>query len=81
MSKVTPELRERVRQLYKPPFRYESGYIFDANGQMVSDDRGPEGSVQRIRGWGRISYMENAAELQDAVGEVIAEILTKEWSA
>lgn len=74
-------LREAAMALYTPPFRYEHGYIFDSQRHMVADNGpidGPsvEGAVaSRVRGWGRIGYMPNAAELQDEVGQMMAEAL------
>ncbi len=73
------DLRERAIALYEPPFRFECGYIFDANGQMVADQGGAEGYALRIRGWGRIGYMENAEALQDDVGQFIAGLLSMHW--
>ena len=71
---MSDELRKRALALYKPPFSYHCGYIHDGEGNMVSD--APAGAiVTRVRGWGRISYLENAEELQDTVGEMIAEAL------
>jgi len=66
--------------LYRPPFRFEHGYILDADGHMMSDNEG-EGQdvIQRVRGWGRIGSMDDAEALQDAVGEVIAQALTEYW--
>ena len=70
------EIKERARKLYKPPFRHEHGYIFDADHSMVADE-----CVHAlcVRGWGRLSYMTEPERLQDAVGELIAEALTKFW--
>jgi len=72
-------LREAAIALYKPPFRFDSGYIFDAENQMVADQH--ETSICRVRGWGRIGYMGNAEALQNKVGELIAEALTNLWNA
>ncbi len=63
--------------LYRGPFRFERGYIFDAEGHMVADES--VGILCRVRGWGRISHMENPEALQDAVGEHIAKALTVYW--
>ena len=41
-------------ELYKPPFTYRHGYIFDADGNMVGDQAG-DSAATRVRGWGRIS--------------------------
>ena len=69
--------KEKAFALYRPPFSFRHGYIYDADNNMVSDQH--ESSVCRVRGWGRISYMENPEQLQDAVGEHIAKALTEYW--
>ena len=75
------EIRKAALSLYKPPFKYYMGYIYDADNQMVADDGGGEHSVQnavisRIRGWGKISYLQNAEAIQDELGHIVAEALT-----
>ena len=65
----------QARRALKPPFTYHAGYIHDADGHMVADESG-----HRIRGWGRLGAMEDGAEVQDAIGQRIAEILTKYWN-
>ena len=66
---------------YTPPFRYDRGYIFDANWQMVSDNDSVEEHVaQRIRGWGVLSYLPRGAEIQDEIGRMVAEALTAYWA-
>ena len=65
-------------KLYKPPFRYERGYIFDADNSMVADNDAQD-TVGRVRGWGRIQYLPNPEILQDRVGELIAQALTEFW--
>ncbi len=77
---MTKELRERAFKLYRAPFRFEHGYVWDAKNEMVADDY-VEGAIPvgRIRGWGRVSYLPEPQELQDAVGELMAEALTKLW--
>lgn len=71
------------------------GYVWDANGEMVLDQvaegGGPDGppppttmvstlgATLRIRGWGRIGYLEHPVQLQDAVGELVARALTELW--
>ncbi len=72
------EIRRRALDLYKPPFRFEHGYIFAANGEMVADQHDGPNSL-RVRGWGRISYMEDPEKLQDEVGAMIAEALNAKW--
>lgn len=72
------DLRQRVLELYKPPFQFIHGYIQDADHRMVADQHDGPDSL-RVRGWGRISYMDNPEKLQDAVGTMIAEALTEKW--
>lgn len=76
---LLPEMRTAALALYKGPFRYSRGYIYDAGGEMVLDDGGVEDRIVRVRGWGRISYLPTPELLQDAVGVLIAEALTKFW--
>lgn len=74
------ELTAKALALYKPPFKFMYGYIHDADGRVVADNNvDADNQVLRVRGWGRISYMENAEALQDEVGEVIAIALTEYW--
>ena len=79
-------IRDQALSLYKPPFRFHRGYIYDANNAMVADQGGPgeqetvQGAVAaRVRGWGRLGYMENGAALQDEIGQIVAEALTAFW--
>lgn len=72
------DLRDKAKELYKPPFRHDRGYIFDADSNMVADDA--EANIMRVRGWGRIGYMEDPELLQDEVGVMIAEALTAYWT-
>ena len=65
-------------ELYKPPFRFDRGYIFDAEGRMAYDNEGVD-TMGRVRGWGRIQYLPNPEALQDKVGEMIAEALNDFW--
>ena len=74
--------RATAMAIYTPPFKYQHGYIFDSQQHMVADNGsicdGPnvEGAVaSRVRGWGRIGYMPNAAKLQDEVGQMMADAL------
>jgi hypothetical protein len=77
ISETTP-IEEVAFRLYTPPFRFEHGYIWDANTNMVADQMGQD-AMTRIRGWGRISYKPDAEKLQDAVGELVAKALTEYW--
>jgi hypothetical protein len=78
-SVPTTEIEERALGIYKAPFRCERGYIYDADGEMVADDGGDAQSMGQVRGWGRIVYMADSEELQDAVGGLIAKALTLYW--
>lgn len=86
---MSTDIRKAAFDLYTPPFRHEHGYILDANNQVVADN-GAIGEMKgviaaRIRGWGRIQYMDNpegrAAALQDEVGAIVADALTAWWQA
>lgn len=78
---MSDDVKARAIGLYKAPFRYERGYIWDANGNMVADRPAEDdGTTLRVRGWGRIGYMPDAPALQDAVGEHIAKLLTEHWT-
>lgn len=75
---------KNVKDIYKPPFTYDrlSGFIYDAEDNHVADkaDGSSEHGAVRVRGWGRISYMENPEEIQDSIGEHIARALTEYWN-
>lgn len=81
VSDEIESLRDKAVSLYKPPFRFEHGYILDAESRIVADNNveDVDGAALRVRGWGRISYMENAEALQDEVGSVIALAMTEFW--
>ena len=91
MSEATPPFgskRAAAMAIYTAPFTYEHGYIFDAKRHMVADnggigdERSVEGAVAaRVRGWGRIGYMPNAAALQDEVGQMMADALNALYAA
>lgn len=53
----------------KFPVSYDSRQqtIWDAKGLMVCD----------IRGWGKIQFMNKSEDRQDAIGELIANLLNK----
>lgn len=72
--------RKEAMVVYTPPFKYLHGYIYDSQNLMVADDGdakfGVEGAVvARVRGWGRFGYMPNGAELQDEIGQMMADAL------
>lgn len=80
-STLNGSKRAAAFALYQGPFIYYRGYIHDTNGHMVADQSSyvEDTIALRVRGWGRIGYLPNAAELQDEVGGLIAEAMTKFW--
>lgn len=77
-------LRKRAVALFRPPFRFEMGYIWDSAGEMVADNREDREDAAalpalRVRGWGRIKYLPESEALHDEAGRLIAEALTKGW--
>lgn len=73
--------RSQALACFNPPFRYQSGYIFDADNNMMADM--PGSAICRVRGWGRLQYRTDCdpEALQDMVGILIAEALTNLWNA
>ena len=73
--------KAQILELYEGPFEHHCGYINDANGKMFADDSGEnvEGIV-RVRGWGALQKLDDAEEVQDEIGEMIAEALTQYWN-
>ena len=89
MSKKIKSIKDALR-LYKPPFEFSHGYIFDAGGNMVADQGGASGMegsmVMQIRGWGNLIGggglnldADFAGELQDEIGRLCAVALTEYW--
>tara|TARA_B110000090_G_C13360612_1_gene438270 strand:- start:938 stop:1240 length:303 start_codon:yes stop_codon:yes gene_type:complete len=82
-------------ELYKPPFKYMYGYIFDSNDMVFADNStgsriADEAEVThktgalalRVRGWGRLQYLKTEfdnGDIQDAVGELIVKALNSYW--
>lgn len=79
MSNLDEAIRQVALDYLKPPFKFNRGYIFDAEGHMVADDGDWKNHVVRIRGWGAISYLESPEQLQDMIGTLVAEALTEFW--
>ena len=86
----TKTIRDVAFELYKPPFYFLGGYVWDSGHHMVLDQHTDDGDtadaiVARIRGWGRIQYMDKpelrAAALQDEVGAIVVEALNAYWAA
>ena len=75
------KLRVNAMALYKAPFRYDARgqYIFDATGNMVADNPIQDAAL-RLRGWGKLSYEENGADLQDEFGQIIVDALNAYYS-
>ena len=76
--------KEQILNLYKAPFSHHYGYINDADGKVVSDDSGEDFvGIARVRGWGGLisspDTRENAEDIQDEIGDIIAEALTEYW--
>ena len=92
-DEITGASRGQALACYRPPFRYRLGYIWDADNHMVADrlDQGftacyeNEAAVAalRVRGWGRLQYRKDCdpEALQDMIGTVIAEAMTRLWEA
>jgi hypothetical protein len=80
-------IRNAAMAIYRPPFRFVNGYVYDNQNHVVADhdnisEKLVTGSVcARVRGWGRIGYMPNAAKLQDEVGALIADALNEYYAA
>lgn len=78
LLKASARYKQKAMSLFKPPFRYDSmgGYIWDSENNMFADQEEIEmGTISRLRGWGRLSYLEDGEEIQDAMGEIFAEAL------
>jgi hypothetical protein len=72
--------KQKAIALLRPPFSFYMGYIWDGckDQNMVADEGGCEiGTIARLRGWGRLGKLEDGAEIQDAIGEIIAEALNQ----
>lgn len=81
-------MHESTRNLFKPPFKLcpIQRYIRDANNNTMASQTGAcvMDSVDNLweaRGWGRISYMENADVLMDNWESDFKEIVGKETYA
>jgi hypothetical protein len=72
--------KQKAIEILSPPFNYHMGYIWDGakDQNMVSDEGDCEiGTIARLRGWGRLGKIEDGSEIQDAIGEIIAEALNQ----
>ena len=80
--------RVTAMSIYTPPFKHVRGYIYDSKKHMVADSGDVVGEenvksavASRVRGWGRITYMPDAAALQDAVGDMMAVALNRLYAS
>lgn len=64
---ISKEKNNLVEETLEFPVRYDARQqtIWDAKGLMVCD----------IRGWGKIQFMSKSEARQDAIGELIANLL------
>lgn len=84
---VFTRLESAAIDLCVPPFEFYHGYIKDSKGNTIADD-GDIGAMEemiaaRIRGWGRLSYIEgehSPADIQDTIGRHIATALNEYWA-
>lgn len=71
---ITQEQLDEILIAWHPPFKYDSygAHILDGSGNLVAD----------IRSWGRLSYLgaQRAAEMQDAMGNLICDLLNTYFS-
>lgn len=84
-SEPTPpfgSIRKAAMAVYKAPFKYNHGYIYDSQNLMVADDGGygDDNSVSgavasHVRGWGRLGYLPDGDKLQDEIGQMMADAL------
>lgn len=85
MNKITLQPAMKLAlNIYTPPFRHESGYIFDSNSKVVADsaDGGMESEnfiALRVRGWGHIQHIPKPEVMQDLIGDLIANAMTEYW--
>jgi hypothetical protein len=66
---IAKERNNLVRKTLQFPVRYDGQQqtIWDAKGLMVCD----------IKGWGKIQFMNQSEARQDAIGELIANLLNE----
>lgn len=67
-------IERQALELCKPPFKFEKGYIWDSEGNMIADD-----GLLRVRGWARLGKAENGAQIQDTIGRLIAQAMNEFW--
>lgn len=72
------KLTDKALKIYKPPFKLYGQKIYDSQSNPVCDIRG--WGYLTGKGHGGLGINENhAAKLQDHIGEMIAEAITKHW--
>lgn len=86
---LTDEMKAKVLSIFKPPFSFSIGNIYDCTGRIVADhytDDEP-GALIRMRGWGRLTgkgggmglSSDEAYEIQCAAGQMFAEAFNAYW--
>lgn len=60
-------MTEDVNKLIKSPVEFVRGYIHDAEGNVI----------MQVRGWGRLQYLKNPEEKQDAIGRFVADAINE----
>jgi hypothetical protein len=63
VDKEDKEADDKILSKFKLPVRFENGYIFDDNDQMMME----------VRAWGFLSSFSDGEELQNKLGEMFAE--------
>ena len=81
---VMLNLREKLKQFYQPPFRYEHGYVFDSTHKMIADVATDDAPLMaaKLRSWSQLIRkhgVDDGAVLRDKLGLVIAEALNEYW--
>lgn len=56
-----------MKDLIKAPVKYDHGYIWDADGNMIA----------QVRGWGRLQYLPNPEDKQDSIGQFVADAINE----
>lgn len=78
LANPRPRMFEKAKPYFCPPFRYDSGMIWGSGegGERMID----------IRGWGHLTGTgahnlpaDKAAEIQDEIGEHLAQLLNANW--
>lgn len=67
------DIRKKVLEIFKPPFIYLNGWIFDKENNPI----------MQIRGWGHITTSMlgdfEAIDIQDELGKMVMESLNEKY--